>query len=154
MQSRFGENSLMIECLCVASTANSASGPFYPVALVFVCTIGPIDWQSSTAETPSKCAVGESPFSTLGISLGWSPLEVRPLLFSEGSMYARKCSHKSGKHRRSVKLKNSTACFSFSPFVGETPKKYLNIPGGQFGEGAHFSPSCEQVSFTFSASST
>jgi hypothetical protein len=38
--------------------------------------------------------------------------------------------------------------------LGATPKKYLNIPGGQFGEGAHFFPSCAQVNVTLSAFST
>lgn len=58
----------------------------YFVGAAPVCTTGPIDWQSSTAETLSKCAEGESPFNTLGISLGRSSPEVWPLFFSEGSM--------------------------------------------------------------------
>lgn len=58
----------------------------YPVGFVFVFTIGPINWQSSTAETPSKCADGESEVKTPGISLGCNALEVRPLFFSAGSM--------------------------------------------------------------------
>jgi hypothetical protein len=128
---------------------------YYPVDPVFVRTSGPISWQSSTAETPSKCADGESEVKTPGISLGRTALEVRPLFFSAGSMYAKRCSSSSGKHRRIIKLKNSTACFSpLSSVLGETPKKYLSTPGGQFGEGEHLSPSCEHVSFTFSASST
>src|ERR1700720_1865946 len=126
----------------------------YPVGFVFVCTTGPINWQSSTAETPSKCADGESEVKTLGISLGRNALEVRPLFFSAGSMYSKICSSSSGKHRRIIILKNATACFSpLSSLLGETPKKYLSTPGGQFEEGEHLSPSCEQVSFTFSASS-
>jgi len=81
----------------------------YPVDPVFVRTIGPINWQSSTAETPSKCAAGESEVKTPGISRGRNALEVRPPLFSEGSMYAKRCSSNSGKHRRIMKLKNFTA---------------------------------------------